>query len=170
MRLLARMVSLVLVASSLVVVRGSLPTSAACQDPYVTYKVWVIRGLHKGFPDLPTFEDGPGGSITATVSRTDTLSATFGVATSVEAGAIFAKAKVEVSASITRTATATIGHQYTHKIKAGKYGHLRYGSWSKRIGWKKILHTALCQTELLKRGRATIPTNAIGWKYWATDN
>jgi hypothetical protein len=160
------------VVATTLVVSGSVTQSASarCQDPYVSYRVWVIRGIHKPFPDLVRFKDGPGGTIEGSVSKTDTLAATFGVATSVEADGIFAKAKAEVSASVSRSVSATIGHRYTHNIKPGKYGHLAYGSWSKKIGWKKIWHTSLCDRKVLKRGKAVLPTRSVGWHFWQTDH
>ena len=160
------LVSLLLATTGVVGVVA--PASARCQDPYTTYKVWLVKGVHRPAPHLPRFKDGKGGTVTGSVSRTDSVGATFGVATSVEADAIFAKAKVEVTASVRRDVSVTIGHTYSHHISAGHYGHLAYGSWAKVIGWKKVLHTALCQTEVLKSGRATIPTTSVGWHYWET--
>jgi hypothetical protein len=167
---LARVIATCLLSTLVVVVGGATTMSAQarCQDPYVSYNVRLIRGIHRPFPDLPRFKDGPGGTISGSVSRTDSLAATFGVATSAEADGIFAKAKVEINASVTRSVSATIGHHYTHKIRRGHYGHLAYGSWAKLVGWRKVQHTWDCKTNVLKRGKARLPTRSVGWHYWAT--
>jgi hypothetical protein len=57
---------------------------------------------------------------------------------------------------------------YTRKIKAGYYGHMAYGTFAKKVAWKKILHTSTCTTKVLKKGRAVIPTKSLGIKFWQT--
>ena len=169
-RVLARPAAIGLLASLVTAVGVATPTTAvaACQKPYTDYHVWLIRDFHRPFPDLPEFKDGRGGTIEGYVERTDSQSASVGVATSAEVNGVFAAAKVEVNASITRSVSATIGHRYTHRIPKDKFGHLAYGSWAKTVGWKKIWHTADCNRKVLKKGRITFPTKAVGWHFWTT--
>ena len=169
-RVLARPAAVGLLTSLVTAVGVAAPPTAvaACQQPYVEYRVWLIRDFHRPFPDLPRFKDGRGGVIEGSVDRTDSQSASVGVATSAEVDGVFAAAKVEVNASITRSTSATIGHKYSHRIPGDRYGHLAYGSWAKRVGWKKIWHTADCNRKVLKKGKMTFPTNSVGWRFWTT--
>ena len=147
---------------------GAGSASAACQSPYVTYKVWLIETVHRKFPDYPVWVNGPGGTMSVTTRKSDSTTGTFGVATDVEVKGIVASAKVQVSASVSRTVSADVGVTYTRKIDAGKYGHMAYGTFAKKVGWKKIWHTSRCTTEVLKRGRAVIPTHSLVIKFWQT--
>jgi hypothetical protein len=147
---------------------GTSTASARCQDPYVTYSTWLIRTMHRKFPDYPVWVNGPGGSMSVTTRKTDTRTGTFGVATDVEIKGIIASAKVHVSSTIARTVSAEVGVTYTHKISRGYYGHMAYGTFAKKVGWKKVLHTSLCTKEVLKRGKAVIPTHSLGIRFWQT--
>ncbi|MFZ5847399.1 MAG: hypothetical protein ACOYX5_08470 [Actinomycetota bacterium] len=147
---------------------GGAPAQARCQDPYVTYKTRLVKTVHRKFPDYPIWVMGPGGEITVTTRKSDSTTGTFGVATEAEIKGIIASAKVQVSASVARTVTAEIGVTYHHKISKGMYGHMAYGTFAKKVAWKKLLHTATCDIEVVKSGKAVIPTRKLGVRYWET--
>jgi hypothetical protein len=84
-------------------------------------------------------------------------------------GAI-AKAKVEVSASLTSSVGITVGHTYTHSIHSGKYGHMQYGSWGQQVTWTKYKNNASCTTTLAASGTARIPSSTVGSKFWETSS
>jgi hypothetical protein len=118
---------------------------------------------------LPIFKDGPGGHLTVGLTKSYTSSASITGGTSVEMGGVIAKAKVEVSASLTSAVSLTVKHDYDHLITAGKYGNVQYGSWGQQVSWKKYYDGADCTTKLRASGTARIPSGAsVGWKYWET--
>lgn len=117
---------------------------------------------------LPILKDGPGGSMTGSVQNSTSVAATMTVGASAELGGVIAKAKVEVSASLTSSVGITIGHSYTHTITAGKYGNMQYGSWGQQVNWKKYKNNANCTTTTVASGTARIPSTSVGWKYWET--
>jgi hypothetical protein len=149
-------------------VLGAWPASARCQDPYVTYRTYLIKTVHRKFPDYPVWVNGPGGKMSVTTKTADSTTGTFGTSVEAEISGIIASAKTQVSASISRTVSAEVGVTYERHIHAGMFGHMAYGTWAKKVGWKKILHTSLCTRDVLKKGRAVIPTKALGIKFWQT--
>lgn len=142
--------------------------AASCQHPYVTWADWGATNVFKPFPHLPTYHDGPGGTMTVSVERTDSVSGTFGGAVGAEIDILIVKAKADIDGSIQRTWSSTTGHTYTHAIPPGRYGNMHYGNFAKHWHWKKILHTPTCTIRILKQGVATAPTSSQGWHYWST--
>jgi hypothetical protein len=142
--------------------------AASAHCPTEVYYSVKATNTYIPFKGLPTFKDGKGGTLT--VGRDFTKSASYQVTAGAESevGAVFAKAKVSVSASITKTNSSTVTHNYSHKISAGKYGHVQYVAWSKNVTWKKYQDTPQCTTELLRSGTIKFPTNSEGWRYWET--
>lgn len=122
------------------------------------------------FGGLPIFKDGRGGTLS--VGRDFTKSASYQVTAGAESevGAVFAKAKVSVSASLTKTNSSTVTHNYSHQISAGKYGHVQYVAWSKNVTWKKYETTPQCTDKVLGSGSIKFPTNSEGWRYWETNS
>lgn len=104
-----------------------------------------------------SFKDGPGGTIVGSVTEASTLSGTFGAKGETTIGAIFAKVKVEVSGSVTKSRTITKGHSYSHLVSPGKYGHMRYGSWGWNVSWAERRAYSNCAEETLAQGVAKIP-------------
>ena len=120
-----------LAGSALAPVVAAPAASAGCPtDIYYSVSGKTIRMPFRG---VPTFKDGPGGTIT--VSRNYSGSATYRVEVGAESevGAILAKAKVSIKASLERTNSTGTTHTYSHKIRAGRYGHVQYVSWGKRV-------------------------------------
>lgn len=117
---------------------------------------------------MPELKDGPGGKITGSVSIATTATATMTVGASAELGNIIAKAKVEVSASLSNSTAITIGHYYEHAITSNKYGHMQYGAWGNDVGWRKEQDTPKCTTVVVASGTARIPSSTVGWRYWET--
>lgn len=147
------------------------PPSAVAACPTKSYiRITKSTGFHMRGKGLPVFKDGPGGTMEGIVSKATTSSAAMTVGASFELDAVVAQAKVDVSATITKSVQITVGHRYTHKIRPGRYGHLAYGSWGRAVHWKRYRDTPQCTTETVRHGRARVPTNSVGWKYWATKN
>ncbi|MDT5041209.1 MAG: hypothetical protein QOE51_2194 [Actinoplanes sp.] len=118
-----------------------------------------------------TFKDGPGGTITVSVTQASTISATLSSSLEVSTNEIIAAGKVSVSASVTGSVTVTVGHTYSHNISANKYGNAQYGSWGYHVNWEKTRDNGNCKgVTVLATGTATLPTSSLGWKYWETSS
>ena len=109
------------------------------------------------FNGVPTFKDGPGGTIT--VSRAYSGSATFTVTAGAESevGAVLAKAKVSLSASLALSNSTTTTHTYSRGIAAGKYGHVQYVSWGQTVTYRKYRINSNCSTTTLATGKSSTP-------------
>lgn len=117
------------------------------------------------------FKDGPGGTIAVSVTKSGTISAEITGTIEWSSNAIIAKAKAQVSVKVGGSVTITTGHNYSHDIRANKYGHLQYGSWGYKLTWKKYRSTGGgCGAVELGHGTATVPTSETGWKYWETSS
>ena len=107
----------------------------------------VSRNYHIGVGTI--FRAGPGGTITATVSKTYRVTASSNVSGSITAGEI---AKETVSAGVSSAVSAEASTSYTYKrqISSGRYGNLQYGN-----------------VKTVASGTATVPShNTWGYKYW----
>ena len=81
---------------------------------------------------------------------------------------ILAKAKISIKASLERTNSTSTTHTYSHKISKGRFGHVRYVSWGKRVTWTKYRDNATCTTTKLASGVISFPSVEEGWYYWET--
>jgi hypothetical protein len=116
-----------------------------------------------------TFKDGPGGTISVSVTKASTISATLSSSAEVSTNEIIAAGKVSVSASVTGSVTVTVGHTYSHNITSNKYGNAQYGSWGYKVNWQKTRDNGNCKgVTVLATGTAKLPTSSLGWKYWET--
>lgn len=142
------------------------PASAACGgDFFYTVQATSVRMPFKG---MPIFKNGPGGTVTT--SRSTSKSVSYGVVAGAESevGAVLAKAKVSISASLTRTNSTSVVNTYSRKISRGKYGNLQYVSWAKRVTWQKKKERLDCSIDVRARGVIKFPTIKEGWYYWET--
>ncbi|MEU1593094.1 hypothetical protein ABZ468_09545 [Streptomyces sp. NPDC005708] len=115
------------------------------------------------------YKDGPGGSMTVSVTKTGTITAEVSGTVSGEANLVVAAAKSSITYKIAGSVSVATGHTYTRNIARGKYGHLQYGSWGYKVTWKKYRATGDgCDGVEIGHGTATLPTSETGWKYWET--
>ncbi|WLW54850.1 hypothetical protein [Streptomyces sp. YU58] len=172
----ARRTAGVVVAGVIVSCLGAAPADAVTAKdpkcPSTTYTITSKKNYFvKSWWNGTHLKDGPGGTMSLSVTKSGTLSATASASTDVSVKAIVAKAKVTVSASVTTSVTVTVGHQFTHDITKGKYGNAQYGSWGYKVGFtkKKTSYNGYgyCSVHTTK-GTAVLPTSSTGWKYWET--
>lgn len=116
------------------------------------------------------FKDGPGGTITASVTRASTITYSLSASLEVSASYLFASAKASVSGSITKSVAITTGHTYSHNIHSNKYGNLQYGSNGFKVGWESNRTNPNCSVTTLARGTAKLPATSVGWHYWETSS
>ncbi len=151
-----------------VTVLSQAPAHAACDYTYV-WEFSNIDNVHRKFPGN-TFKDGPGGTMSVSVEEASTVQSSVSATIGGEAGPPLWKVKAEVTRSAVKSKTTTLGHHYSHKIPAGKYGHLAYGSWAKKFTYKKVGRAPYCPTQVVARGKAVYPTTSLGWRFWATNS
>jgi hypothetical protein len=164
-RVVAPVLGAAALVAPLVAVTAAAPQAVASCPSDVRYSLSATN-VHVPFKGMPIFKDGPGGTMTTTTekSKSATYSVTAGVET--EVSTVFVKAKASISASLTKTNSTSLIHSYSHKVHAGRYGHLQYVSWGKKVHWKKYEDTPTCSTRLLRSGTIVFPTTAEGWYYW----
>ncbi len=133
------------------------------------YDITSKTGIHM-WDGKTWYKDGPGGTITTSVTQDGSVSSTATGSGSFSVGGIVAQAKIEVSSSVTNSTTVTKGHTYTHDVAADKYGNLRYGSWGYYVGWARYYDSATCTTTKVAYGTARISSVALGWRYYATSS
>ncbi|MEU5310153.1 hypothetical protein [Streptomyces sp. NPDC021562] len=159
-------------AATVPVVAGAAPAAAGTVTPKscpITYGVLITS--HKAYR-LPAkgayFKDGPGGTISASVTRSSTITYSLSTSLEVSASYLFASAKASVSGSITKSVAVTTGHTYSHDINPHKYGNLQYGSNGYKVGWQSNRTNPNCRTTVLATGTAKLPATSVGWHYWET--
>lgn len=145
------------------------PASAICADAGNVYYSLTNSAVRMPFAGIPTFKNGPGGTLSVTKDYSGSVSYQVTAGAESEVGAIFAKAKVSVSASLTKSNSSTVTNNYTHVITAGKYGHAQYVSWGQKVNWKKYQVNNYCTgTTTLATGTINFPSTEEGWYYWET--
>jgi hypothetical protein len=165
-RLLAGAAASVLGAVGLVA--GATPQEAKAACPSDIYYSVKGSSSYVPFAGIPIYKDGKGGTMSLTKDFTKSASYQVTAGAESEVGAVLAKAKVSVSASLTRTNSSTVTHNWSHTISPDKYGHAQYVAWGKTVTWVKYADTPQCTTKVLGRGTIKFPTNQEGWRYWET--
>lgn len=146
----------------------ALTPSPAGACPAVPFYGLTSSSVRVPFNGIPRFKDGPGGKITVSRKKNKTVTYQVVAGAESEVGAVLAKAKVSVSASLTKSQSTEVVHSYEHKIPKGKYGNVRYVSWGKKIRWKKYRYNSSCKQILIRKGTINFPRQAEGWYYWTT--
>jgi hypothetical protein len=163
-----------IVAGILPVVAGAAPASAVVTPKRscpIDYGVLITSHSTYRLPAPGAyFNDGPGGTITASVTRATTVSYSVSTSLEVSASYLFASAKASVSGNITKSVAITTGHTYSHTIHARKYGNLQYGSRGYKVGWKSTRTNPNCSTTTLASGTAKLPATSVGWHFWETNS
>jgi len=163
-------VALLAVAAALTTLAGSPVAAQASATSCIWNDFYTIPS--KTSYHLPAagthFKDGPGGTMTVSVATATTVSASASVTAGASVSGIIAQAKIEVSASVTKSTAITVGHTYTHPITAGRYGNMEYGSWGYNVSWRYYYRLENCTNSLRSSGTAKVPTTDVGWRYWET--
>ncbi|MFF3990207.1 hypothetical protein ACFY0B_37245 [Streptomyces sp. NPDC001797] len=148
-------------------------TPTMCDRPETWYTFTSKRNYHvPSWWNGTKYKDGPGGTMSVSVTRSGTISLEVSGSGEWSAGAILAKAKTTISVKVAGSVSVATGHSYSHDISRNKYGHLQYGSWGYKTTWKKWRSSggSSCNTVEIGHGTATFPTSETGWKYWETSS
>lgn len=106
----------------------------SCDGPSTWYAITSKKAYHiPSWWNGTKYKDGPGGSMTVSVTKSGTVSSEITGSIEWSSNAIIAKAKASVSVKIGASVSVTTGHNYTHNIHSNKYGHLQYGSWGYKL-------------------------------------
>ncbi|MEO3891755.1 hypothetical protein [Nonomuraea sp. B5E05] len=60
------------------------------------------------------------------------------------------------------------GHEYTREITKGKYGNMWYRVFGYRVGWSAWRVLGTCRHVEVGTGIANVPSRVEGWRYWET--
>ncbi|MFR0618529.1 hypothetical protein ACLUWU_00025 [Bifidobacterium thermophilum] len=122
------------------------------------------RNYHIGVGTV--FRAGPGGTISATVKKSYTISVSSNVSGSISAGEI-AKATVSAGVSTAISDSTSTSYTFTRGITPGRYGNLQYGNYGTKVKVTKTMIVAPCNVKTIASGTATVPSrNTWGYKYW----
>ncbi|MGW1065572.1 hypothetical protein ACWD4F_13795 [Streptomyces aureus] len=173
MRKRVKLVTLTM-AGLIPVVAGAAPASATVTPRRTcptTYGVLITSHHPYRLPARGAyFKDGPGGTITASVTRATTITYSVSRSTEVNASYMMLAMKRQVSRDVSKSVAVTTGHTYSHGIHAHKYGNLQYGSNGFKVGWQSNRTNPDCTTTVLATGTAKFPVSSVGWKFWETSS
>ncbi|MFI9424788.1 hypothetical protein ACIG54_14645 [Streptomyces achromogenes] len=127
----------------------SVVTPQYCDGPQTWIEITSKKNYHvPSWWNDTSYKDGPGGSMTVSVTKAGTVG-------------------MEISAGAEAEADT-----YSHIMSSRKYGHLQYGSWGHKVSWKKWRRrgSGCGSPTLVTSGTATLPTKETGWKYWETSS
>ncbi|MER7764348.1 hypothetical protein [Streptomyces sp. NPDC097619] len=149
------------------------PVVPRCDNPYkewtdITSKTpYFVKSMMPG----TSFKDGPGGTMTVSVTKAGIVRGSITVGGEAEFSGLVVKAKAKVDVAIGAEFAYTVGHTYTHGVSRGKYGHLQYGASGYKMGWAKYKTSAdRCSKVKIKGGTVTLPTRELGWTWWETNS
>ncbi|WP_344113517.1 hypothetical protein [Kribbella alba] len=153
------------VAASAVVVTGGGQTASAGCEFYVYYEL-KATSVAMRWPSIPIFTNGKGGTLS--VSKQTNKAVSYGVVAGAESevGAVLAKAKVSISANLTKTNSSTVINGFSHTIRPAYYGHVKYVSDGKRVSWVKKRQNGNCTYTTIGSGVINFPSISEGWDYW----
>lgn len=175
MRVRAALAAITLAGSTL-----GLAGTAAAQDEhanvcesFTTYGVSSYVTKHKP-GGAQWFKDGPapkgGLDVTYTETQSSSTSTTFTGNVSFEWGALFAKVKTEIGATVNKTTNWSGAHSVKVHADRYKYANAQFGSWGKLTHWYKDRVYPDCHGERLGTGTGSVATKAKGFRVWVTNS
>ncbi|WP_336209361.1 hypothetical protein [Nonomuraea sp. LPB2021202275-12-8] len=116
--------------------------------------------------------DGPGGSMTVSVTREHEVLAFL----ETESERTRERTAGDLVRSLRRMGLPHLeerhmvfsGHEYTREIRPGMYGNMWYRVFGYRIGWSAWSTLGTCRHIKVTTGIANVPSRVEGWRYWET--
>ncbi|MFF4615461.1 hypothetical protein [Nonomuraea jabiensis] len=151
-------------------------------SPHVFFKVHSLSPRNFFLPRT-NYVDGPGGTVTASVTREHEVRAfletenerSFDVETERPAGVNAANLIRQLRhfrrmglPHLEERHMVFTGHEYSREITKGMYGHLWYRVFGYRVGWSAWQVMGTCRDVKIAAGVANIPARVEGWRYWET--
>ncbi|MFG6192076.1 hypothetical protein [Nonomuraea sp. JJY05] len=152
-------------------------------SPHLFFKVHTLSPRNFFLPRT-NYVDGPGGTVTASVTREHEVRAFLetenerrkAVSTNEPLTRVEPITTQEVVREMRRMGLPHLeerhmvftGHEYSREITKGMYGHLWYRVFGYRVGWSAWQVMGTCRDVKVASGFANIPARVEGWRYWET--
>lgn len=152
-------------------------------SPHLFFKVHSLSPRNFFLPRT-NFVDGPGGTVTASVTREHEVRAFLETENERRKAVSTTEPLTPVEPITTREVVHEMrrmglphleerhmvftGHEYSREITKGMYGHLWYRVFGYRIGWSAWRVMGTCRDVRVSSGYANIPARVEGWRYWET--
>ncbi|MEU3166211.1 hypothetical protein [Streptosporangium sp. NPDC006930] len=119
------------------------------------------------------FIDGPGGTMTVSVTRQHRVYAEMELEreklSEIDRGELIRQLRNLVNPLLAEEYIVEAGHEYVQEITDGKYGNMWYRVFGYRVGFSAWRQVYSCRVRKVAAGVANIPARVEGWRYWETD-
>ncbi|NUP03032.1 MAG: hypothetical protein HOV96_34850 [Nonomuraea sp.] len=116
--------------------------------------------------------DGPGGTITVTVTREYEVRAFRETENEeqvvITTGDLVRNLRKMGVPHLEERHMVFTGHEYSRTISKGMYGNMWYRVFGYRIGWSAWSVIGTCRHVRVASGIANVPSRVEGWRYWET--
>ncbi|MEW1844828.1 hypothetical protein AB0392_43380 [Nonomuraea angiospora] len=151
-------------------------------SPHLFFKVHTLSPRNFFLPRT-NYVDGPGGTVTASVTREHEVRAfletenerSFDIENERPEGVNAANLVRQLRhfrrmglPHLEERHMVFTGHEYSREITKGMYGHLWYRVFGYRVGWSAWRVMGTCRDVRVASGYANIPARVEGWRYWET--
>ncbi|WP_436762585.1 hypothetical protein [Streptosporangium sp. V21-05] len=120
------------------------------------------------------FIDGPGGTMTVSVTRQHRVYAEMEIERErigeIDRDELIRQLRNMVNPLLAEEYIVETGHEYERAVTDGKYGNMWYRVFGYRVGfsaWREIYD---CRVRKIAAGVASVPARVEGWRYWETDH
>ncbi|MFI9594690.1 hypothetical protein [Nonomuraea sp. NPDC052265] len=140
-------------------------------DPHTFYKIYSLSPRNFFIPRT-RYIDGPGGTITVTVTREYEVRAFRETENeqqfSITTGDLVRNLRKMGLPHLEERHMVFTGHEYSRTISKGMYGNMWYRVFGYRIGWSAWSVLGTCRNFQVGSGIANVPSRVEGWRYWET--
>ncbi|MGW4411293.1 hypothetical protein ACWEJ6_45200 [Nonomuraea sp. NPDC004702] len=140
-------------------------------DPHTFFKIRSLSPRNFFIPRT-RYIDGPGGTITVTVTREYEVRAFRETENeqqfSITTGDLVRNLRKMGVPHLEERHMVFTGHEYSRTITKGMYGNMWYRVFGYRIGWSAWSVLGTCKQFEVGSGIANVPSRVEGWRYWET--
>ncbi|MEU5866435.1 hypothetical protein ABZ815_35045 [Nonomuraea sp. NPDC047529] len=138
-------------------------------DEHTFFKIHSLSPRNFFIPRT-RYIDGPGGTITVTVTREYEVRAFRETEnerqTSITTGDLVSNLRKMGLPHLEERHMVFAGHEYSRTISKGMYGNMWYRVFGYRIGWSAWSMLGNCRNVEVGSGIANVPARVEGWRYW----
>lgn len=120
------------------------------------------------------FIDGPGGTMTVSVTRQHRVYAEMEIERErigeIDRDELIRQLRNMVNPLLAEEYIVETGHEYVQEITDGKYGNMWYRVFGYRVGFSAWRQVYSCRVRKIAAGVASVPARVEGWRYWETDH
>lgn len=120
------------------------------------------------------FIDGPGGTMTVSVTRQHRVYAEMEIERErigeIDRDELIRQLRNLVNPLLAEEYIVETGHEYAREITDGKYGNMWYRVFGYRVGFSAWRELYSCRVRKVAAGVANVPARVEGWRYWETDH